>query len=148
MVEILQMDGDIIEAFPDAVVNVASCTGLIRNATTHRLSKAFPSAFQDYKRMCIRKKLQLGTPHYFAVEALFGTRYIITLPIKSHWNETMRPPLVKDALKSLIQTCKEHQISVLAIPQFEGPPAGWLQEKLGELAAATTHPEKILLFRE
>ncbi len=146
------LESDLFEAFPDAIVNVCSCVGLKRNTTSHRLGKAFPSYSQEYRRLCLRKKLQLGQVHVYDIGTLFGTRFVFSLPLRRHWNETLKPPVIRSALRTVYTTAQELGIRTLAFPLFEGPPHEWLHDKFLEEAAAPCEVqgqlEEVLLFKE
>jgi hypothetical protein len=149
-VSFIRMGDDFIEAFPDAIANFVSCTGVKRNSTNHRLKRTFPAYAMDYKRRCLRKHLVVGEAYPFDLGTMFGTRVIISLPIKAHWRELLQPAQVRSALSNLVNVCNELGIESLAVPLFEGPPAEWIESKLRE--DLTRHPKgsikTIFLFRE
>ena len=148
--EIVSIDDDFLETFAEAVANIVSCTGIRRNSTNHRLSRAFPAYTQDYKRRCLRRQLKVGVACPFELGTLFGTRLIFSLPVREHWKEVMLPQHAKSAIKSLVDQCAELGARSLAFPLFEGPPPGWIEEKLRAalLSCPTCQLEYIYLFKE
>jgi hypothetical protein len=148
--DIVHLGLDFLDVYPEAIANFVSCTGIKRNSTNHRLSRVFPAYTKDYKRRCLRKHLRTGEAAPFDTGAMFGTRFIISLPIRDHWRETLTPQNVKDAVVSLISCCKDLGVSSLAVPIVEGPPAGWLEGKIA--SAAAEHPnialKTVYLFKE
>jgi hypothetical protein len=144
--EVIYLGDDFIESFPEAIGNFVSCTGIKRNSTNHRLSRTFPSYSKDYKRRCLRKHLRTGEACPFDLGTMFGTRWIISLPIRDHWREHLQPPLVKLALQSLVECCTGLGVTSLAVPLVEGPPNGWIEAKIREALAQQKHPSLTTLF--
>lgn len=144
----LQTTDNIFDLFPELIVHPVNCTGLCKDAFSKQIKKTWPEYFRTYSRACIRKSLQPGKPMVYEENSLFGTRFIVALPLKNHWQEKLNPPLVKDALSALVEVCHTNRISTLAIPNFEGPPAGWLEGELRKRfeAAGGTPPDTIILF--
>lgn len=147
---IREVSGDVFELFPEALVDVVSCTGLKRSPYTQRLSRSYPSYYETYKRLCLRKKLSVGKPEPHDLGTLFGTRWVVALPTKTHWQEAVKPTQIKAALANLIDFSAAAGITTMALPLFDGPPEGWIQSKL--LEESKRHPEAALqtvyLFRE
>lgn len=149
-VDVRLLGDDFIEAFPEAIANFVSCTGIRRNSTNHRLNRTFPSYSKDYKRRCLRKHLKVGEACPFDLGTMFGTRWIISLPIREHWREALQPVRVRETLESLVACCEELGVESLALPLLDGPPPGWLEAKIREsVANRPSHSLKtIYLFRE
>jgi hypothetical protein len=135
LLSIKEVTGDVLEIFPEALVDLVSCVGLKRSPLTQRLSRLYPGYYETYKRLCLRNKLVLGQPLAHDLGTLFGTRWVIALPIQSHWKEMAKPTVVKMALAQLMDFCASNRITSCALPHFEGPPPGWLQSKITEEAA-------------
>lgn len=147
---ITEVSGDVFELFPEALVDVVSCIGLKRSAFTQRLSRSYPSYYETYKRLCLRKKLVVGKAEPHDLGTLFGTRWVIALPTKVHWQEMAKPTQIKMALAHLIDFSAAAGITTMALPLFDGPPEGWIQSKL--LEEWTKHPgaalDTVYLFKE
>ena len=132
MVDFLRVD-DIFSVYPEVFVHPINCVGVTKDILSRQVKKSWPDYFREYTRSCIRKKLQPGEPIWYEVGELFGTRYVVALPLKFHWQEKMRPDLAKQALAELVNGVLERGLSSIAIPLFEGPPEGWIERELGRL---------------
>ncbi len=148
--EFVSIDDDFLESFAEAIANIVSCTGIRRNSTNHRLSRAFPGYTQDYKRRCLRKQLQVGVACPYDLGTLFGTRLIFSLPVREHWKEVMQPQHAKAAITSLVEQCAALGVRSLAFPLFEGPPPGWIEAKLKAalLNCPACQLDQLYLFKE
>ncbi len=140
---------NIFDLFPDLIVHPVSCTGVARDIHSRRIKHVFPDYFREYTRLSIRKNLKTGQIICTELDALFGTRFMVTLPIKDTWQEKLNPETVKNALNSLQEMCSKTQPSSIAFPIFKGPPEGWLEKELtarfGE--EKWPHLEKIFITR-
>lgn len=120
---------DVFTVYPEAFVHPVNCIGVSKDIISRQVKKAWPDYFREYTRACIRKKLQPGEPFWHEVGELFGTRFVVGLPLKSHWQEKMRPEIARQALTALIDGVCERQLTSVAVPIFEGPPAGWIERE-------------------
>lgn len=121
---------DIFSVYPEVFVHPVNCVGVSKDILSRQVKKAFPEYFREYTRTCIRKKLQPGEPLWHEVGELFGTRFVVALPLKFHWQEKMRPELARQALTALLNEISLKQMNSAAIPLFEGPPEGWIEREI------------------
>lgn len=124
---------DIFSVYPEVFVHPVNCVGVTKDILSRQVKKSWPDYFREYTRSCIRKKLQPGEPLWHEVGELFGTRYVVALPLKFHWQEKMRPDLAKQALAAFLDGLTERNLTSAAIPLFEGPPEGWIERELNRL---------------
>lgn len=127
--DIVRVD-DVFSVYPDVFVHPVNCVGVSKDILSRQVKKAWPDYFREYTRACIRKKLQPGESLWHEVGELFGTRFVVALPLRFHWQEKMRPDVARQALHSLLDGLCQRQLSSLAIPVFEGPPEGWLEKEI------------------
>lgn len=136
---IFRREENIFDLFPDVIVHPVNCTGLSHDLLSKQLKKTAPEYFREYARACLRKKLTPGTASLYEQNALFGTRFIITVTIKEHWQEKLRPDTTKKALAAMSILCDSIQAATLAIPILHGPPEGWLENELRKLFDSKIH---------
>jgi hypothetical protein len=127
---------DAFAIYPDVFVHPVNCIGVSKDILSRQVKKAWPDYFREYTRACIRKKLQPGESLWHEVGELFGTRFVVALPLKVHWQEKIRPDVARLAFAALIQEICNRQINSVAIPVFEGPPDGWIEREISRLIEA------------
>lgn len=127
---------DAFAIYPDAFVHPVNCIGVSKDILSRQVKKAWPDYFREYTRACIRKKLQPGESLWHEVGELFGTRFVVALPLKVHWQEKIRPDVARLAFAGLFQEICLRQINSVAIPVFEGPPEGWIEREISKLVEA------------
>ncbi|MCA2961252.1 MAG: hypothetical protein IOD12_13445 [Silvanigrellales bacterium] len=145
-VEIRHVD-DVFASYPDMIVHPVNCTGVCKDVFSKQLKRTMPDYFRHYTRSVLRHRLTPGAPEMFVHDALFGTRWIVILPVKNHWKEPLVPPLVKQGLTRLAETVKTAEPRSVAMPELEGPPAGWLAEQLRNLLSELPYPLELQLLR-
>jgi hypothetical protein len=128
----LNAEEDFLDLYPDCIVNIVSCTGIKRNSTNHRLAKAFPQYTNEYKRLCLRNHFKASEPYLHDLGTLLGTRYIVSLPIKTHWKENLQPELIKKSIENLVKLVVQLDIESLAFPLFQGPPVDWIEKRMSD----------------
>lgn len=121
---------NIFGLYPQAFVHPVNCVGLSHDAYSKQLKKMWPDYFREYTRLCLRNQLLAGESRFFSLQVLFGTKYIVTMPIKNHWQEKIQKQPVHEGLLSLARQCQELQITSLAIPKIDGLPSGWLESEI------------------
>lgn len=132
MLEFARVD-DIFSVYPEVFVHPVNCVGVSKDIVSRQVKKSWPDYFREYTRNCIRKKLQPGEPVWHEVGELFGTRFVVALPLKFHWQEKMRPEIARQALTAFIEGVIERGLTSAAVPVFDGPPEGWIERELGRL---------------
>lgn len=138
MLEFVRVD-DIFTVYPEVFVHPVNCVGVSKDILSRQVKKSWPDYFREYTRLCIRKKLQVGDPLWHEVGELFGTRFVVALPLKFHWQEKMRPDIARQALTQFSEGVVSRGLSSAAVPLFDGPPEGWLERELGKLVEGTLH---------
>ncbi|MBM3382771.1 MAG: hypothetical protein FJY29_10060 [Betaproteobacteria bacterium] len=138
MLELIHVD-DIFTVYPEVFVHPVNCVGVSKDILSRQVKKSWPDYFREYTRSCIRKKLLPGEPLWHEVGELFGTRFVVALPLKNHWQEKMRPDVTRQALGLLFEGIFERQLGSAAVPVFEGPPPGWLEKEITRLCEGQLH---------
>ncbi len=138
---------NIFQLYPECIVHPVSCTGVSHDILSKQIKKSYPDYFREYTRFCIRKKLTLGEAHFYEVDALFGTKYIVTLTVKDNWQEKIRAEVFKNVLNKLIEKAVELKISTIALPKMEEVPLPWLEDQLQKLGSGKADTiERIIFF--
>lgn len=145
-VEIRHVD-DVFASYPDMIVHPVNCTGVCKDAFSKQLKRTMPDYFRHYTRAVLRHRLTPGAPEIYAHDALFGTRWIVILPVKNHWKEALLPPIVKQSLARLAETVKHAEPRSVAMPELAGPPEGWLEEQMRKLCGELPYDLEVQLLR-
>lgn len=125
---------DVFSVYPDAFLHPVNCVGVSKDILSRQVKKAWPDYFREYTRNCIRKKIQPAEPQWHEVGELFGTRFVVALPLKVHWQEKMRPDVAKEAFEKFFDAFCGKELTSFALPLFDGPPEGWIEREITRLA--------------
>lgn len=126
------VEGDILKAKTDALVNTVNCVGVMGRGIALQFKKAFPGNFKAYAAACKRNEVQPGRMFVYETGQLAGPRYIINFPTKVHWRGKSRLDYIESGLDALIADIRRLGIRSIAIPP--------LGSGLGGLAWAEVRP--------
>ena len=144
---IFEQVDQIFEHYPECIVHPVSCTGVSHDVLSKQIKKSYPDYFREYTRFCIRKKLVAGQVHFYELDTLFGTKFIVTLTSKDNWQEKIQPQIFKKALDEFIKKACELKLSTIALPKMEDVPQNWLQEQFEKASLNKENTiEKVLFF--
>lgn len=76
----------------------------------------FPRNFEAYARACDAGEVRIGKMFVTENKELFGPRWIINFPTKTHWRANTKTEWVEEGLKDLVQVIREKDIHSIAIP--------------------------------
>jgi Macro domain len=138
---------DVFSGYPDMIVHPVNCTGVCKDALSMQLKRTLPDYFRHYTRAVLRHRLSPGTPEVYVHDALFGTRWIVILPIRNHWKETLLPLVVKEALAKTLEAIRDTEPRSVALPELEGPPLGWLEDQMKKLCDGLPYSLEVQLLR-
>ena len=124
---------NIFEHYPQCLVHPVSCTGLSHDTLTKQIKKSYPDYYREYKRFCLRKKLAPGKAYFNALDALFGSQYIVTLTIKYNWQEKIQAQVIKSALQDFLEKANELKLTTIALPDIKETPPHWLQSQFEKI---------------
>lgn len=114
MIETVQ--GDILKADAEALVNTVNCVGIMGRGIALQFKNAFPENFKLYKSVCDRKELEPGKLFVYATNRFYNPKYVINFPTKKHWKGKSRIEYIESGLKALIKEISERKICSIAIP--------------------------------
>ncbi len=108
--------GNLLEAEVEAVVNTVNTVGIMGKGIALMFKEHFPENFAAYARACEAGEVRTG--HMFVTEnkSLFGPRWIINFPTKTHWKTKTKIEWVRDGLKDLVRVIRDRNIRSIAIP--------------------------------
>lgn len=114
MIELIQ--GDILKADAEALVNTVNCVGIMGRGIALQFRKAFPENFKAYKAACDAGQVQPGKMLVYDLNSLYNPRFIINFPTKRHWRGKSRIEDIKSGLAALIEVVQQQQLCSIAIP--------------------------------
>ena len=109
-------EGNLLEAEVEAVVNTVNTVGIMGKGIALMFKDRFPRNFEAYVRACAAGEVRLGKMHVTENKELFGPRWIINFPTKTHWRVKTKIEWVEEGLKDLVRTIVEKKIHSIAIP--------------------------------
>lgn len=114
MIEFVQ--GDILQASAEALVNTVNCVGVMGRGIALQFKNRFPENFKMYQVACKREEVRPGRMLVYATGRLTGPKYIINFPTKRHWRGKSRIEDIDAGLVALTAEIVERKISSVAIP--------------------------------
>ncbi len=108
--------GNLLEADVDAVVNTVNTVGIMGKGIALMFKEQFPRNFEAYARACDAGEMRTGKMFVTENKELFGPRWIINFPTKTHWRVKTKIEWVEDGLKDLVRVIRENNIHSIAIP--------------------------------
>lgn len=110
------VQGDILEAPSEALVNTVNCVGVMGRGIALQFKRAYPANFKAYAAACKREEVQPGRMFVFDTGELTDPRYIINFPTKVHWRGKSRIEHIESGLEALVSEVKTRGIRSIAIP--------------------------------
>jgi len=77
--------GNLLEANVEAVVNTVNTVGIMGKGIALMFKDEFPENFTAYAQACGLEKVRIGKMFVTENSHLFGPRWIINFPTKTHW---------------------------------------------------------------
>lgn len=108
--------GNLLEAEVDAVVNTVNTVGIMGKGIALMFKEHFPRNFEAYARACEADEVRVGKMFVTENKELFGPRWIINFPTKTHWRVKTQIEWVEEGLKDLVRVIREKNIRSIAIP--------------------------------
>jgi len=114
MIELV--NGDILDAEADALVNTVNCIGVMGKGIALQFKRAFPRNYEAYRRACKAGDVRLGEMFIISTGELLPPRYIINFPTKGHWKSKSRSADIRAGLESLVDEVQRLGIASIAVP--------------------------------
>lgn len=143
------VQGDILNADAEALVNTVNCVGVMGRGIALRFKEAFPANFKAYAVACRRGEVQPGRLFVFDTGRLTKPRYIINFPTKRHWRGKSRLEDIEAGLAALVEEIRSRRIRSIAIPPLGSGLGGldWAEVRPRIEQALAALPEvEVLVF--
>lgn len=114
MIELIQ--GDILKANAEALVNTVNCVGVMGRGIALQFKKAFPENFKAYGAACKANQVRPGKMFVFDLNSISHPRFVINFPTKRHWKDKSRLGDIELGLMDLVNVLRQYQIRSIAIP--------------------------------
>ena len=108
--------GNLLEADVEAVVNTVNTVGIMGKGIALMFKERFPKNFKEYARACKRNEIRIGRMFVTESEELFGPRWIINFPTKTHWRVRTRLSWIQNGMDDLVRTIVNNNIRSVAVP--------------------------------
>jgi O-acetyl-ADP-ribose deacetylase (regulator of RNase III) len=146
---IQHMEGDLLRADAEALVNTVNCVGVMGKGIALQFKKAYSENYQHYRRACRAGQVKPGNMFVFDTNRLTYPRYLVNFPTKCHWRNKSRLEDIRLGLEALVEEVKRLGIRSIAIPPLGCGNGGldWSEVKPLIIAAFEPLPEiNVLLF--
>ena len=110
------VEGNILEADAEALVNTVNCVGFMGKGIALQFKQAFPANFMAYEAACQSEEVVPGRMFIFDNGRLLNPRFIINFPTKRHWRGKSRIEDIRSGLKALIADVRRLEIRSIAVP--------------------------------
>ncbi len=109
--------GNLLKAEVEALVNTVNTQGVMGKGIAAQFKRAYPQAFNQYRRACEAGEVKVGEMHVVDLGAMGGgPRWIINFPTKRHWKSNSKIEDIKSGLIALRRTIADLGISSIAVP--------------------------------
>lgn len=108
--------GNLLEADVEAVVNTVNTVGIMGKGIALMFKEQFPNNFEAYARACKSGDVRIGQMFVTENKELFGPRWIINFPTKTHWRAKTKIEWIERGLSDLVRVIRECDIRSIAIP--------------------------------
>jgi O-acetyl-ADP-ribose deacetylase (regulator of RNase III) len=110
------VQGDILKAQSEALVNTVNCVGVMGRGVALQFKRAYPANFKAYAAACKREEVRPGRMFVFDTGELTNPRYIINFPTKVHWRGKSKIEHIESGLEALVAEIEARDIRSIAIP--------------------------------
>lgn len=108
--------GNLLEADVEAVVNTVNTVGIMGKGIALMFKEQFPDNFEAYARACAAGDVRIGRMFVTKSEELFGPKWIINFPTKTHWRVNTKLEWIEEGLEDLVRVIREKRIRSIAVP--------------------------------
>ncbi|MHB8562392.1 MAG: type II toxin-antitoxin system antitoxin DNA ADP-ribosyl glycohydrolase DarG [Acidiferrobacteraceae bacterium] len=143
------MQGDILKADTEALVNTVNCVGVMGRGIALQFKQAFPANFKAYAIACTRGEVQPGRMFVFETSTRTAPRYLINFPTKRHWRGKSRMEDIEAGLVALVAEVRARHVRSIAVPPLGSGLGGldWAEVRpLIERAFATLPEVEVRVF--
>ena len=141
--------GNLIEADAEALVNTVNTVGVMGKGIALQFKRAFPEAYEQYRRACERGEVRPGRIHVVDLGEFARPRYVLNFPTKRHWRAKSKLDDIHAGLVALVDEVSRRGIRSVAVPPLGCGNGGlrWRDVRpLIEAAFAALPSVDVLLF--
>jgi len=109
------MDGDILEAKTQVVVNTVNCEGVMGKGLALQFKKKYPEMFKEYKQKSQLGKIAIGQLHLYKETPQY---WILNFPTKNHWRQKSKLEYIEKGLVTFREKYEEWGITSIAFPRL------------------------------
>jgi O-acetyl-ADP-ribose deacetylase (regulator of RNase III) len=109
------VEGDILEATTQVVVNTVNCKGVMGKGLALQFKKKYPKMYKEYKQRCREGKITLGQLHLYKGTPQY---WILNFPTKNHWRNKSKLEYIEKGLLEFKEKYTEWGISSIAFPRL------------------------------
>jgi O-acetyl-ADP-ribose deacetylase (regulator of RNase III) len=114
MIELV--NGDLLSADAEALVNTVNTVGVMGKGLALQFKKTWPDNYDAYARACRFGEVVPGKMFVYSIDGLVNPRFIINFPTKRHWRDNSRLEDIETGLLALVDEIQRHSIQSIAIP--------------------------------
>lgn len=114
MIEHVQ--GDLLRADAEAIVNTVNCVGHMGRGIALQFKKHYPDNYSLYRKACDAGEVVPGRMFVFETGQFLNPRFIINFPTKRHWRGKSKMEDIQSGLRALVGELKARKIRSIAIP--------------------------------
>jgi O-acetyl-ADP-ribose deacetylase (regulator of RNase III) len=109
------LDGDILKAKTQVVVNTVNCEGVMGKGLALQFKKNFPDMFAEYKKKCEEGKIAIGKLDLYKSPFRY---WILNFPTKDHWRKPSKLEYIEKGLAEFSRKYQEWDITSIAFPKL------------------------------
>lgn len=137
------VQGDLLEAEADALVNAVNTVGVMGKGIALMFKQRFADNYRRYVAACKAGEMSVGRMFVTEPMELEGPRWIVNFPTKQHWRDPSRMEWIVDGLQDLRRFIAANNVRSIAVPALGAGNGGldWpavrrqIERALGDLDA-------------
>jgi O-acetyl-ADP-ribose deacetylase (regulator of RNase III) len=109
------LEGDILKAKTQVVVNTVNCEGVMGKGLALQFKKNFPDMFAEYKQKCKEGKISIGKLDLYKSPFRY---WILNFPTKDRWRKPSKLDYIEKGLNEFANKYREWGITSIAFPRL------------------------------
>ncbi len=109
------VEGDILEAGTQVVVNTVNCEGVMGKGLALQFKKKYPAMYREYKQKCEEGQITIGQLHLYKGTPKY---WILNFPTKNRWRQKSKLEYIEKGLIAFRDNYQEWGITSIAFPRL------------------------------
>ena len=109
-------NGNVLDADVEALVNTVNTIGVMGKGIALMFKERYPDNYAAYAAACRKSEVRIGQVFATRTKELFGPRWILNFPTKTHWKANSRLEWIDKGLGDLVWTIRDKRIRSIAVP--------------------------------